>query len=56
VSKEIQSNLFEKGASTTGGGYGLYLARRVVEGYGGTIEYINDKERTGATFRIVLPC
>ena len=56
ISEEIQSKLFEKGASTTGGGYGLYLTRRVVEGYGGTIEYINDKRHTGATFRIILPC
>ncbi|MCK4568226.1 MAG: PAS domain S-box protein [Candidatus Thorarchaeota archaeon] len=55
VSKEIQSNLFEKGVSTTGGGYGLYLTKKVVEGYGGTIEYIQDEGRKGATFRIVLP-
>lgn len=56
VSKEIQSKIFEKGASTTGGGYGLYLTRKVVEGYGGKIEHIKAKERTGATFRILLPC
>jgi len=56
VSEEIRSKLFEKGASTTGGGYGLYLTKKVIEGYGGQIEYISDKEQTGATFRIVLPC
>jgi len=56
VSKEIESRLFEKGASTTGGGYGLYLTKKVIEGYGGKIEYISDKEQTGATFRIALPC
>ncbi len=56
VSKDIQSKLFEKGASTTGGGYGLYLTKKVIEGYGGKIEYIHDKEQTGATFRISLPC
>ena len=56
VSKEILSKLFEKGASTTGGGYGLYLTKKVVEGYGGKIEHIPNKEQTGATFRIALPC
>lgn len=56
ISKEIQSKLFEKGASTTGGGYGLYLIKKVVEGYGGKIEYIADNKRTGATFRIAIPC
>ena len=55
VSKEIESKLFEKGASTTGGGFGLYLTKKVVEGYGGTIEYIPNKKQSGATFRIKLP-
>lgn len=55
VSKKIEPRIFEKGASTTGGGFGLYLTKKVVEGYGGTIEYIQDKGRKGASFRIVLP-
>ena len=55
VSKEIESRIFEKGASTTGGGFGLYLTKKVVEGYGGKIEYIPDNTRPGATFRIQLP-
>ncbi|MGY5880591.1 MAG: PAS domain S-box protein [Candidatus Thorarchaeota archaeon] len=55
VSKEIESKIFEKGASTTGGGFGLYLTKKVVEGYGGKIEYLPDKKRSGATFRIQLP-
>ena len=53
VSKEIQSNLFEKGVSTTGGGYGLYLSKRVVEGYGGSIELIQQDQ--GTAYRILLP-
>ncbi|TFG30811.1 PAS domain S-box protein [Candidatus Thorarchaeota archaeon] len=55
ISKEIESRLFEKGASTTGGGFGLYLTKKVVEGYGGKIEYLKDNNRSGATFRIQLP-
>lgn len=56
ISPEIQSKIFEKGVSTTGGGYGLYLSKKVVEVYGGKIEYISNKERKGTTFKIVLPC
>jgi len=55
VSADIESKIFEKGASTTGGGFGLYLTKKVVEGYGGKIEYLPDKMRPGATFRIQIP-
>jgi signal transduction histidine kinase len=40
IDKEIRGNLFQKGASTTGGGFGLYLCKKVIEGYGGSIEHI----------------
>jgi signal transduction histidine kinase len=53
IPEEIRPKLFEKGASTTGSGFGLYLSKRVVEGYGGSIELIDcDK---GTTYRILLP-
>jgi PAS domain S-box-containing protein len=55
ISKEVESRIFEKGASTTGGGFGLYLTKKVVEGYGGKIEYLKDRDRPGASFRIQLP-
>lgn len=55
IPESIQARLFEKGASTTGGGYGLYLTRKVVESYGGSINYISDKDQSGASFYIVLP-
>ena len=55
VSADIESKLFEKGASTTGGGFGLYLTKKVIEGYGGKIEYLPDNNQPGATFRIQLP-
>ncbi|MGQ4911205.1 MAG: PAS domain S-box protein [Candidatus Thorarchaeota archaeon] len=54
ISVDVKSRLFEKGASTTGGGYGLYLSRKVVKAYGGSIELVEDGT-CGATFRIVLP-
>jgi PAS domain S-box-containing protein len=55
ISEEIRSRLFQKGVSTKGGGYGLYLAQKVVEGYGGTIELLHSKAKKGATFRVKLP-
>jgi signal transduction histidine kinase len=55
IPKEIEPKIFQKGASTTGGGFGLYLTKKVVEGYGGKIEYIPDKKKPGATFHIQLP-
>jgi len=55
IPKEIQGKLFEKGVSTTGGGHGLYLSRKVIEGYGGKIQYIREQERSGTSFVITLP-
>ena len=53
IPEEIRPRLFEKGVSTTGGGFGLYLSRRVVEGYGGSIELI--QQNPGTVYRILLP-
>ena len=55
IPREIRADLFKKGVSTTGGGHGLYLTRKVIEGYGGTIQYNQDDSSTGTTFTIVLP-
>ena len=49
----LRINFFEKGASTTGSGYGLYLCRKIVEAYGGTIELVNTSGK-GANFRVTL--
>ncbi|MFW9908053.1 MAG: PAS domain S-box protein [Candidatus Thorarchaeota archaeon] len=54
VDPSIRDSLFQIGASTSGGGLGLYLCKRVIEGYSGTMEYV-DTEDVGARFRITLP-
>lgn len=54
IAEDIQASLFKKGASTQGRGLGLYLSKRVIEEYNGTIDY-NDRKGEGACFRIVLP-
>ncbi len=53
IPRDIQPKLFERGTSTTGGGFGLYLSKKVIEGYGGSIEHIERKE--GTSYRILLP-
>jgi len=55
VPNEIKSKLFTKGVSTTGGGYGLYLSRKVIEGYGGSIELVDRAGEKGTEFIIKLP-
>ncbi|MHA1484591.1 MAG: ATP-binding protein, partial [Candidatus Thorarchaeota archaeon] len=55
IPKEIQPKLFERGTSTKGGGLGLYLSKRVIEHYGGSIEVLtHQKSKKGAIFRIKL--
>jgi len=53
IDESIRESLFQKGASTTGGGFGLYLCRKVIEGYEGTIDYV--PQNIGTVYRIVLP-
>ena len=56
IPEEIKSDLFQKGVSTTGGGLGLYLCRRIARAYEGEIELLTQKEcPSGAGFRITLP-
>ncbi|TET11941.1 MAG: HAMP domain-containing histidine kinase [Candidatus Thorarchaeota archaeon] len=49
----MRDSFFQKGASTTGGGFGLHLSKKVIEGYGGSIELV--PEDKGTTYRILLP-
>jgi PAS domain S-box-containing protein len=55
IPQEIKEELFERGTTTEGTGLGLYLSRRVIEAYGGTIELADQKnENEGAVFVIKL--
>jgi signal transduction histidine kinase len=55
IAQEVRCCLFQKGASTNGGGMGLYLSREIVTAIGGSIELIESKESEGAAFKILLP-
>ena len=55
IASDIRKGIFQKGVSTSDGGYGLYLAKKVIEGYKGSIKLMEDDTFRGAAFRIVLP-
>ena len=56
IPDDMKQGLFGRGFSTTGSGLGLYLSKRVIEHYGGSIELIPEtKPYTGASFKILLP-
>jgi len=53
IDKSIRQQLFQRGVSTTGGGQGLYLCKRIAEAYGGEISLLPTKK--GVTFRLLFP-
>ncbi|MFW9975006.1 MAG: sensor histidine kinase [Candidatus Thorarchaeota archaeon] len=57
IDPSIRKRIFQKGVTTKGEGkgLGLYLSKRIVESYGGTIELLDEKERKGAAFLISVP-
>jgi signal transduction histidine kinase len=57
ISPELTGHVFEPGFSMKEGGrgMGLTLARRIVEGHGGSICVIVDGRRRGANLRVLLP-
>lgn len=54
IPRDVLPNLFEKGASTSGRGFGLYLSRKVLQAYGGSIGLMRSNEEEGTCFRITL--
>jgi signal transduction histidine kinase len=57
IDPKIRGKIFQKGVTTKGEGkgLGLYLSKRIVESYGGTIEILDEKERKGTAFLISVP-
>ncbi len=56
IAAEIRGSIFQRGVSTKGKGMGLYLCKRIIEGYGGTLELLESSPSgRGAAFRAQLP-
>ncbi len=56
IAAEIRASIFQRGVSTRGKGMGLYLCKRIIEGYGGTLELLESSPLgRGAAFRAQLP-
>jgi signal transduction histidine kinase len=57
IDPRIRHRIFQNGVTTKGEGkgLGLYLSKRIVESYGGTIELLDEKEGQGAAFLISVP-
>jgi len=57
IDEKIRKTIFQKGATTQGEGkgLGLYLSKRIIESYGGTIELLESKTGSGAAFLISVP-
>ena len=57
IDEKIRGTIFQKGVTTKGEGkgLGLYLSKRIIESYGGTIELLEPKTGSGAAFLISVP-
>ncbi|MHA2236657.1 MAG: sensor histidine kinase, partial [Candidatus Thorarchaeota archaeon] len=57
IDEKIRPKIFQKGVTTRGEGkgLGLYLSKRIIESYGGTIELMDASIGTGAAFLISVP-
>ncbi len=52
IPDDIRERVFEEGVSTNGTGLGLYIVKKTVERYGGSIHLDNDQQ--GATFILIF--
>ena len=57
IDESIRDKIFRKGVTTKGEGkgLGLYLSKRIIESYGGTIELMEPQIGIGAAFLISVP-
>jgi len=56
VSESVKDTLFQRGVTTSGSGFGLFICNRIIEGDGGKIDLLESSTLgTGAAFRITLP-
>ncbi|WP_136716296.1 sensor histidine kinase [Halorientalis salina] len=54
IPDEKKVTVFRRGNSTSGGGFGLFFVRTMVEQYGGSV-YVEDNRPRGAVFVVELP-
>jgi len=54
ISEEDIDNIFNRGYSKTGTGFGLTIVKKIIEAHNGSIS-VKSKEGKGTTFEIVLP-
>jgi len=56
IDKDLRENLFQKGVSKIGGGFGLYLCKKIIEIHEGSINLLDtDVYNKGTAIRIELP-
>jgi signal transduction histidine kinase len=57
IDETVRDRIFQKGVTTRGEGkgLGLYLSKRIIESYGGTIELLESQLGSGAAFLISVP-
>jgi len=53
ISEDIRENIFDRGTSETGSGFGLFFVETMVDHYGGTV-WVETNDPTGAMFVVEL--
>ncbi len=55
ISDDVKANLFQRGASTRGGGLGLYLSSNIIKAYNGYLRFEENNAESGACFIVGIP-